>query len=108
MAGTYTVTASLSGFKKVQRTGVLLRAASTALADVRLEVGGLLSTAGDVIFGGGLDVFFALDARTGRVLWRAGLGGIVHAAPVTYLSKGRQQVTIAAAQTLFTFALPAP
>ncbi|PYN37853.1 MAG: PQQ-dependent dehydrogenase, methanol/ethanol family [Candidatus Rokuibacteriota bacterium] len=74
----------------------------------RLEVGGLLSTAGDVIFGGDLDVFFALDARTGRVLWRAGLGGIVHAAPVTYLSKGRQQVTIAAAQTLFTFALPAP
>jgi hypothetical protein len=41
--GTYTVTASLSGFKKVQRTGILLRAASTALADVRLEVGGLES-----------------------------------------------------------------
>ena len=42
-SGTYTVTASLSGFKKVQRTGILLRAASTALADVRLEVGGLES-----------------------------------------------------------------
>ena len=41
--GTYTVTASLSGFKKVQRTGIVLRAASTALADVRLEVGGLES-----------------------------------------------------------------
>ena len=42
--GTYTVTASLSGFKKVQRTGIVLRATSTALADVHLEVGGLEST----------------------------------------------------------------
>lgn len=39
--GTYTVTATLSGFKKVQRTGIVLRAASVALADVHLEVGGL-------------------------------------------------------------------
>jgi hypothetical protein len=39
--GTYTITASLSGFRKVQRTGVALRAASVALADVHLEVGGL-------------------------------------------------------------------
>jgi len=74
----------------------------------RAEMGGLLSTAGDVIFGGNLDVFFALDARTGQALWRAVVGGIVHAAPVTYLSRGRQQVTIAAGQTLFTFALPGP
>jgi len=39
--GTYTVTATLSGFKKVERTGVVLRAASVARADVNLEVGGL-------------------------------------------------------------------
>jgi hypothetical protein len=39
--GTYTVIATLSGFKKVQRTGVLLRAASIARADLHLEVGGL-------------------------------------------------------------------
>lgn len=39
--GTYTLTASLSGFKKLQRTGVLLRPASVALADIHLEVGGL-------------------------------------------------------------------
>src|SRR2546429_9632097 len=41
----------------------------------RLEGGGLLSTAGGVSFGGGLDVFFALDARPGRGLWAAGGGG---------------------------------
>ena len=39
--GTYTVTASLSGFKKVERKGIVLRAASIALADFHLEVGGL-------------------------------------------------------------------
>jgi hypothetical protein len=41
--GTYSVTASLSGFKKVERKGIVLRAASTALADFHLEVGGLES-----------------------------------------------------------------
>ncbi len=39
--GTYTVKASLSGFKTIQRTGIVLRAASVALADIRLELGGL-------------------------------------------------------------------
>ncbi len=39
--GTYTVTASLSGFKKVQRTGVVLRSAAVVLSDLHLEVGGL-------------------------------------------------------------------
>ncbi len=39
--GTYTVTASLTGFKKVTRTGLVLRAASVARADFNLEVGGL-------------------------------------------------------------------
>jgi hypothetical protein len=39
--GTYTVTATLAGFRKVQRTGVVLRAASVVRADLHLEVGGL-------------------------------------------------------------------
>jgi len=42
-SGTYTVTASLSGFKKVQRTGIVVRPAAVALADIHLEVGGLES-----------------------------------------------------------------
>src|SRR3989454_5134582 len=37
--GTYTVEASLSGFKKVQRTGVLLRTTSVVRADLQLEIG---------------------------------------------------------------------
>lgn len=39
--GTYTVTGSLSGFRKVQLTGIVLRAASAVRSDLHLEVGGL-------------------------------------------------------------------
>ena len=38
-SGTYTVEASLSGFKKVQRTGVLLRTTAVVRADLQLEIG---------------------------------------------------------------------
>ena len=40
-SGTYTVTATLTGFSKAQRTGVLLRAASIAHTDLSLAVGSL-------------------------------------------------------------------
>jgi hypothetical protein len=39
--GTYTVTATLTGFKKVSRSGVLLRAASIVRTDLTLELGEL-------------------------------------------------------------------
>ena len=39
--GTYTVDVSLAGFKAAKRTGILLRAASVARADIQLEVGTL-------------------------------------------------------------------
>src|SRR3954449_6485346 len=42
--GTYTVSASLSGFKKTETTGLVLRAASVVHADLRLAVGGLEDT----------------------------------------------------------------
>jgi alcohol dehydrogenase (cytochrome c) len=68
---------------------------------------GLLTTAGDVLFSGNREgYFFALDARTGNLLWKRYLGGAVMASPITYLVDGRQRVAIAAGQALFTFALP--
>lgn len=67
---------------------------------------GLLSTAGNVVFGGtAKGFFFALDAKTGEELWRLDLGGRIHAAPITYLVNGQQRVTIAAGGALFTFGL---
>jgi alcohol dehydrogenase (cytochrome c) len=67
---------------------------------------GLLSTAGDIVFGGSVDgYFYALDALTGKELWGMNLGGRVHAAPITYLGDGRQYVSIAAGSAIFTFGL---
>jgi alcohol dehydrogenase (cytochrome c) len=68
---------------------------------------GVLTTAGDVVFGGGREGYFlALDARTGELLWRESLGGQINAAPMTYAVNGRQHVAIAAGSALFSFALP--
>jgi alcohol dehydrogenase (cytochrome c) len=67
---------------------------------------GVLSTAGKLVFGGSDEgYFFALDAETGRELWRQNLGGIIRANPMTYLIGGRQVVSVAAGNSIFTFAL---
>jgi alcohol dehydrogenase (cytochrome c) len=66
---------------------------------------GLLATASDLLFSGNREgYFFALDARTGKLLWKKYLGGQVIASPVTYMVNRRQYVSVAAGHTLFTFA----
>jgi alcohol dehydrogenase (cytochrome c) len=68
---------------------------------------GVLSTAGDLVFGGGREGYFlALDARTGELLWRASVGGQINSAPISYAVGGRQHIAIAAGSALFSFALP--
>ena len=69
-------------------------------------IGGLLSTAGGLIFGGDLDDFFALDAATGAELWRLPAGGRIAGAPMTYEVQGRQYIGVAAGRAIFSFALP--
>ena len=67
---------------------------------------GLLSTAGDLVFGGTTDgYFFALDAVSGQELWHISVGAQVRAAPMTYAVDGRQYVTIAAGNVVYTFGL---
>jgi len=67
---------------------------------------GVLTTASDVLFGGGKEgYFFALDARTGDLLWKVPLGGQVNSGPMSYSVNGRQYVTVAAGSSLFAFAL---
>jgi alcohol dehydrogenase (cytochrome c) len=67
---------------------------------------GILSTASDVVFSGGREGFFyALDARTGAMLWKAALGGQVASGPITYRVDGKQYVAVAAGHDLFVFAL---
>jgi len=67
---------------------------------------GILTTASDLLFSGGREGFFyALDARTGALLWKAPVGGIVQAAPMSYAIAGRQYVAITAGNSLYGYAL---
>lgn len=67
---------------------------------------GILSTAGGLVFGGDNEGhFFALDDLTGKQLWRADTGGMIIAGPITYLSRGKQRVSIASGSAIFTFGL---
>jgi alcohol dehydrogenase (cytochrome c) len=60
-----------------------------------------------LLFTGGREgYFYALDARTGKMLWKATLGGQMAAGPMTYSVDGKQYVAIAAGSSMFTFALP--
>jgi alcohol dehydrogenase (cytochrome c) len=68
---------------------------------------GVLSTATNLVFAGGREGhFYALDAESGDVLWRATLGGQIASGPMSYAIDGRQYVAIAAGAGLFVFALP--
>ena len=67
---------------------------------------GLLSTRGGVVFGSDHGAFFALDARTGNVLWTVETGGAIYGAPITYSVNGEQLVTVITGRNLMTFALP--
>lgn len=67
---------------------------------------GLLTTASDLLFSGSREGhFFALDARSGKLLWNVYLGGQIIASPITYEVGGRQLIAIAAGHSLFTFGL---
>lgn len=105
-------------FPKVSSTGEDVYSAVRAIDpktgekkwDFRLSApsteGGILTTAGDVLFAGGRDgQFVALDARDGKQLWETYLGPSVSAGPMTYSVNGKQYVSIQCGSSLFTFAL---
>jgi alcohol dehydrogenase (cytochrome c) len=75
-----------------------------AMADV--VDAGVLSTASDLLFSGGREGYaFALDAKSGALLWKANVGGSVSNGPMTYSVRGRQYVALAAGSSLFVYAL---
>jgi alcohol dehydrogenase (cytochrome c) len=68
--------------------------------------GGVLSTAGGVVFTGDNEGnFLAFDSRTGKNLYRYQLGAQVYAAPMTYMVDGKQYVALGAGTTLTVFGL---
>jgi len=71
-----------------------------------LTEGGVLSTAGDVVFTGNREGYFhAFDARDGKALWKVALGGYIAAGPVSYSVAGKQYVAIAAGHAMYVFGL---
>ena len=67
---------------------------------------GILTTASYVLFTGNREGYFqVLDARTGKLLWRATTGGQMAAAPITYEVDGKQYVAMCAGHALFVFGL---
>jgi alcohol dehydrogenase (cytochrome c) len=68
--------------------------------------GGILTTASNLLFSGGREgYFFALDARTGALLWKANIGAPIASGPITYSVGGRQYVAVAAGSALFVYAV---
>jgi len=73
--------------------------------DDLLFIGGMLSTAGGLVFHGDLKGWFkALDAKSGKALWQFQTGSGISAAPMTYELGGKQYVAVVSGRT---FAIPA-
>jgi alcohol dehydrogenase (cytochrome c) len=71
--------------------------------------GGLLSTAGGLLFSGELNgEFVALEAKTGKALWHFNTGQQITSQPVTYAVNGKQFVSIATASDIISFGLFEP
>ncbi|MDX1981839.1 MAG: PQQ-dependent dehydrogenase, methanol/ethanol family [Bryobacteraceae bacterium] len=67
---------------------------------------GLLSTAGNLVFGATSEgQFYALNATTGKALYRFQTGGLIRSNPMSYLSDGKQYVAMALGNTLYVFGL---
>ena len=67
---------------------------------------GVLTTASDLLFSGGDGNFYALDARSGKSLWKVDLGALVGSGPMTYSVDGHQYVAVCAGSALYVFGLP--
>ncbi len=92
-----------------------LRAIDLATGALRWEIpqdgpgnswGGVLSTAGGLVFfGHDSGDFAAADARTGKLLWRFPANQLWKASPMTYTAGGRQYVVTAAGANILAFAV---
>jgi alcohol dehydrogenase (cytochrome c) len=69
--------------------------------------GGVLSSAGGVVFFGADDGSFSVaDAKTGKLLYTFNTNESPHASPMTYTFDHKQYVAVAAGGNIIAFALP--
>jgi alcohol dehydrogenase (cytochrome c) len=80
-------------------------------------IGGVLATAGDLVFNGEANGWFkAFNAKTGKELWKYNCGAGVNAPAVSYMVNGKQYIAVAAGgnvqidakrgNSVFVFAMP--
>ena len=63
--------------------------------------GAMLSTGGGLVFHGDIKGWFkALDAKTGKTLWKFNAGSGITAAPMTYELDGKQYIAVVSGRTL--------
>jgi outer membrane protein assembly factor BamB len=67
--------------------------------------GGLLATAGGLLFGSDGSRLYALDAATGKELWSFNAGAHISAPPMTFRIGDRQIIAVVAGNDLMTFSL---
>jgi alcohol dehydrogenase (cytochrome c) len=68
--------------------------------------GGVLSTAGGLVFfGEDSGTFMAVEAATGKALWQFPVNQVWKASPMTYSFDGRQHIAVAAGPNVMAFAL---
>ena len=69
--------------------------------------GGVLATAGDVVFfGDDSGAFAAADARSGKRLWGFQTSQVWKSSPMTYVFDNRQLVAVASGPSILAFGLP--
>ena len=69
--------------------------------------GGLMSTAGNLVFyGDESGALAAVDAKTGKPLWHFHTNQPWRASPMTYMVDGKQYIAVAAAANILSFSLP--
>jgi alcohol dehydrogenase (cytochrome c) len=69
--------------------------------------GGVLSTAGGIVFfGDDSGAFAAVEAKSGMPLWYFHTNELWKASPMTYMASGKQYVAVAAGSNILAFGLP--
>lgn len=104
-----------SNLQDGQKAHGALRAIDPATGERKWEfkyltpsLAGVLTTASGLAFTGDAEGnFFALDSKSGKLLWHYALGSALHGtSPTTYMLDGRQFLLIPAGTTLTAWALP--
>ena len=68
---------------------------------------GVMATAGGVLFAASREGhLIALDAKTGKYLWRYQTGGNMSASPMSFAVDGKQYVAVASGNSIYCFGLP--